>query len=148
MDTIGIITGSESLAVKRGDVIELTSDLELANAPQLLAQLRRGPGEPIASGPDWLAWSPTGERTLIDIERTSSGLRFTADFEPGLYVISLFVGIEPWGDASYGLLLEVEGAGPTPLSSAIALGEPTEIAVGQTLAIEGGADTLTLAGVP
>ena len=146
-DSIGPITGPVPLTVQRGDVIELSSTLDLANAEEIIAQLRSEPGAPIGTGPEWLAWSPTGERTPIEIERTSGGLRFSADFEPGLYVVSFFVGISPWGDASYGLLLEVGASHPDASAGGVALGESVELAPGVSVAIPGEEATLTFVAV-
>jgi hypothetical protein len=53
-----------------------------------------------------------GERFSLPLEREPS---LTLSLEPGLYVLALFGRWQPWGDASYGFLVEVQPP-PAPLT--------------------------------
>ena len=147
-DTIGIITNVDPLVVTRGETVELTTSLDLAAATQLAARVQPAGGVPIASGTDWLAWTPSSAGEPLDVTVEAPGATFVADLAPGRYVVTLFVAVAQ-GDAAYGLLLAVASPSPPPSSTdVIRLGEPVLLAVGQDVAIAGTSDALAFAAVP
>jgi hypothetical protein len=152
-DAVGIITNVAPFPVTRGATIEFTTSLDLAGATGLQVRAQQADGQPIASGPDWLAWQADGPGTVLAVTPTPTGANLEVDLDPGRYVVALFVAV-PQGDAAYGLYIDVGGAAPPtptppppPPPTALKLGVPAVLAAGQPAAIEGTA-VLTFAGVP
>ena len=86
----------------------MSGDLSVAGASVVTGWAISRPAEPLADGDDWLAWSPAGDdRVTLEIALSGDALTFDADLPPGRYVVALFLDF-PQGDASYGLLLDVE----------------------------------------
>ena len=142
-DTMGHITNAEPLVVAAGETVFLSSQLVLADADVELRVWSVENDQPLASGPDWLAWRSSEPATSIPVAVGDVGVAFEADLAPGLFVVSAFV-VVPQGDVSYGLLLRVEGVAA---SDAVSPGEPVALGVGQTVGIEGSGDTLAFTGV-
>ena len=107
-DAFGIITGRVALPAGAGGVVVVSGDLSVAGASVVTGWAISRPAEPLADGDDWLAWSPAGDdRVTLEIALSGDALTFDADLPPGRYVVALFLDF-PQGDASYGLLLDVE----------------------------------------
>ena len=142
-DMVGHITNVEPLVVAARETVFLSSQLVLADAEIGLRAWSVEHDQPLASGPDWLAWGASDLSKPLAVSVGDVGVAFEADLAPGLYVVSAFV-VVPQGDVSYGLLLRIEGAAP---GDEVSLAEPVTLGVGQTVGIEGSGDTLTFAGV-
>jgi hypothetical protein len=142
-DTAGHITNVEPLVVAAGETVFLSSQLVLADADIELRAWSVENDEPLASGPDWLAWRPSDLSKPLAVLVGDVGVAFEANLAPGFYVASAFV-VVPQGDVSYGLLLRIEGAAPGDEAS---LGEPVMLGVGQAVSIAGSGDKLMFSGV-
>ena len=107
VDAIGIVTVNAALLLARGERLTITGTVGLAGAESVLAAVRPVVGDPIEELRNGLlAWRlPPGTPLAVDLDADS--IRFDVDLEPGRYVLTFFMRF-PQGDASYGLLLEVE----------------------------------------
>ena len=108
-DAIGVITAPSSLRVATGDSLLLGGPL-LAASVEAWSATAWVRDAPVARGDDWLAWvpwsgstDPVGQPLALDLDASA----LTAPARPGSYLVSLSVSF-PQGDATYGLLLEVE----------------------------------------
>ena len=108
-DAVGIITRPSSLTVAPGGSLALGGPLLGAVVETSSATAWPRPAAPIATGDDWVAWSPwngsasPGSQTLaLDLDAGA----LAAPALPGSYIVLLAVSF-PQGDASYGLLLDV-----------------------------------------
>lgn len=113
-DAPQLVTQPRPLPIPRGGRIEISGDL-----PWLaLAEMRIEAGPATQNRfvghafPEW--WDlPEGVPAGLGSALAASGVTLTLDFEPGLYVVHLWVHVNSWtrpsgwGDASYGLLVEV-----------------------------------------
>lgn len=107
-DVFGIITGLTALPASAGEAVTVHGDLLVARASGVSGWAIPRPAEPIADGDDWLVWglSPD-DRVTLEIALSGDTLTFDADLPPGRYVVALFLDFRQ-GDASYGLLLDVQ----------------------------------------
>ncbi|MCK9493869.1 MAG: hypothetical protein M0R75_00045 [Dehalococcoidia bacterium] len=113
-DMIGIITGTEDLAVTAGEVLTVTGDLTWPPMTIAYAQLRPAPADTVvpAEG-DFRAWSPEAEPTELEFEAGAPDehtITLPADLEPGRYLLAVnyTAGEGRGSEATYGAILVVE----------------------------------------
>lgn len=105
-DSIGIITTAQVFVVEAGATIEVTGFGPFApSGGTALAWAPTSDGDAVDT--DLLAWPPEGDALTLSSEIGSGVVAFTADLEPGRYVVSLGL-LFPEGDVQYGLVLDVE----------------------------------------
>lgn len=111
VDAVGIITGTAVLRVGRGEAVTIGGELAQTGFAVERARIRPVEGEPAYEGEDWLAWNPgrdwPGEWSVLGLDAGDEGLRLTAELPAGRYLVGLSLGF-PQGDASYGLILDVQ----------------------------------------
>ena len=114
VDKIGHMTGKDALTLGSGETFLIGGPLTSISFEELMVQVWPLPNEPIADGPDWIAW-PGGPTIDGGLEvAVSSPFGYTVNLPPGRYLVSLFVRATGGGDASYGLMLEVVEPGEPP----------------------------------
>ena len=136
-DAIGLITNLQPLRVSPGQVLELTTALDLTTATQIEARAQQALGLEIDRGPDWIAWRPDDLSKVLPLSTGPGPATLAMELDPGEYVIGLSVFV-PQGDVHYGLYVEVvqpsANATPTPQATVpatpsamrtVALGAPS-----------------------
>ena len=107
-DAFGIITGSAALPASSGEAVTVSGAFSVSGASVVTGWAIPRPAEPLADGDDWLAWSPFDhDPVTLEIVQSGDELTFDAALPPGRYVVALFLDFTQ-GDASYGLLLDVQ----------------------------------------
>jgi hypothetical protein len=105
-DAIGIITTRQVFAVERGATFDV-SGFEPFEPTNGAVSAFAPSDEGGAVGGDLLAWTPEADSTLLSSEIGPAGVTFTADLEPGRYVVSVGL-LFAEGDVLYGLVIEVQ----------------------------------------
>lgn len=113
-DAFAVVAEDPAISISRGESIEVTGDLPWT----ALTEIRLAAGLPTKHNAFTHSmaglWDfPEGRPPGLGYTATSMGLTLTFDTEPGLYVVDLWVLVDQqarpagWGDANYGLLVEV-----------------------------------------